>query len=290
MEAEVEPPSTALAGKRVVFVTDGTPHGEVFLQELNHLGLNVQVLDAGFAVLDFGDPNSGYTPPDAFIFSSQMQGIDALSLSQALVEDPLIKSIPRISYGPAMGVQPIDEWVSAGLKGARFAALASVGCAVGAQRHFVAGPALALCLPTNPGGKHRSETGQRVHSLQGQTHPGGRRQPVNQKVAVSLLTPYGCEIMCANNGQEAVDMVSLQRFDLVFMDCQMPVMDGYEATRQIRLREEQGSRRLPIIALTASAMSEDSVKCRLAGMDDYLAKPIRPTPLSRCWIAGCMAP
>ncbi len=289
VEAEVEPPSTALAGKRVVFVTDGTPHGEVFLQELNHLGLNVQVLDAGFAVLDFGDPNSGYTPPDAFIFSSQMQGIDALSLSQALVEDPLIKSIPRISYGPAMGVQPIDEWVSAGLKGHVSQPLHQSDVQSVLNAILLPGQPLRFaCRQTLVANTDRKLGSESIH-FKGKRILVVDDNPVNQKVAVSLLTPYGCEIMCANNGQEAVDMVSLQRFDLVFMDCQMPVMDGYEATRQIRLREEQGSRRLPIIALTASAMSEDSVKCRLAGMDDYLAKPIRPhtivTVLDR-WLHG----
>lgn len=289
VEAEVVPPSAALVGKRVVFVTDGTPHGEVLQQELRHIGLEVQVLDAGFAVLDFGDPNSGYTPPDAFIFSAQMQGIDALSLSQALVEDPLIKSIPRISYGPSMGVQPIDEWVAAGLKGhvtrpvhqSDVQAVLQAVLLPGASRRFA-------CRQTMVAGAERQLGSESIH-FKGKRILVVDDNPVNQKVAVSLLTPYGCDVMCANNGQEAVDVVSLQRFDLVFMDCQMPVMDGYEATRQIRLREEQGGRRLPIIALTASAMSEDSVRCRLAGMDDYLSKPIRPhtivTVLDR-WLHG----
>ena len=281
--------SAALAGKRVVFVTDGTPHGEVLQRELEHLGMAVQVLDAGFAVLDFGDPNSGYTPPDVFIFSAQMQGIDALSLSQALVEDPLIKSIPRISYGPSMGVQPIDQWVSAGLKGHITQPLHQSDVQAVLQAVLLPGQRLRFaCRQTMVEGGERHLGSESIH-FRGKRILVVDDNPVNQKVALSLLAPYGCEVMCANHGQEAVDMVSMQRFDLVFMDCQMPVMDGYEATRQIRLREEQIGRRLPIIALTASAMSEDSVKCRLAGMDDYLSKPIRPqtivTVLDR-WLHG----
>ncbi len=279
IEAGATPPSSSLAGKRVAFVTDGTAHAEVLLQELAHLGVNVEVLETGFTVLDFGDPNAGYTPPDAFIFSAQMQGIDALSLSQALIEDPVIKSIPRISYGPAIGLKPIDEFVEAGLRGHISRPLHQADVQSVLKAVFAAGPAVKFaCRQTLLDAGKKNLASDAIH-FKGKRILVVDDNPVNQKVAVTLLGPYGCEIACANNGKEAVDMVSLQRFDLVFMDCQMPLMDGFEATRQIRLREDSGGRRLPIIALTASAMSEDSVKCRLAGMDDYMSKPIRPTSI-----------
>jgi two-component system sensor histidine kinase/response regulator len=95
---------------------------------------------------------------------------------------------------------------------------------------------------------------------------------VNQKLAVRALEKLGCVVELAVNGKEGVDMVDRKEFVAVFMDCQMPVMDGYEATREIRRR--QGTNHVPIIAMTANAMAGDREKCINAGMDDYLSKPI----------------
>jgi CheY-like chemotaxis protein/HPt (histidine-containing phosphotransfer) domain-containing protein len=96
----------------------------------------------------------------------------------------------------------------------------------------------------------------------------------NQKIAEEMISMLGYRVEIASNGKEALDKLSKDNFDLVFMDCQMPVMDGYEATRKIRILEEQNpSRRIPIIALTAGFNPEDRVKCTNAGMDYYLTKP-----------------
>jgi CheY-like chemotaxis protein len=96
---------------------------------------------------------------------------------------------------------------------------------------------------------------------------------VNQKVAMALLKRMGYAVEVANNGQEGLDRLAVDTFDAVLMDCQMPVMDGYEASRQIRLREAGTEQHLLIIALTA-AMKGDAEKCYESGMDDYLTKPI----------------
>ncbi len=97
---------------------------------------------------------------------------------------------------------------------------------------------------------------------------------VNQFVARSMLAKLGCEVETAANGQLAVDLCRERDFQIVFMDCQMPVMDGFTATRALREHEQDGAH-VPIIALTANAMQEDRERCLAAGMDDYLAKPIR---------------
>ncbi len=98
--------------------------------------------------------------------------------------------------------------------------------------------------------------------------------PINQKVASRLLEKHGCSVRTAANGREALSIYAQQPFDLIFMDVQMPEMNGFEATRAIRRLEETSGTRTPIIALTANAMPTDRELCLDAGMDDYLSKPI----------------
>ncbi|MBJ2348075.1 MULTISPECIES: hybrid sensor histidine kinase/response regulator [Pseudomonas] len=102
--------------------------------------------------------------------------------------------------------------------------------------------------------------------------------PVNQLVAKGMLVKLGCEVVVAAHGIEALDQLEQQDFDLVLMDCNMPVMDGYEASRQIRRSGRWLN--LPIVALTANAMPEERERCRAAGMSDYLSKPFRREELA----------
>ena len=115
--------------------------------------------------------------------------------------------------------------------------------------------------------------------------------PVNQLVAKGMLGKLGCEVIVAAHGVEALDQLESSAFDLVLMDCNMPVMDGYEASRQIRRSGRWPQ--LPIVALTANAMSEERERCRAAGMNDYLAKPFRREELAALldtWIPVTTAP
>jgi CheY-like chemotaxis protein len=99
---------------------------------------------------------------------------------------------------------------------------------------------------------------------------------INRLIVVEMLKRLGVEIEQADHGEDALQRLVANPFDLVLMDCLMPRMDGFEATRQWRERERIAMRkRTPIVALTANAMAEDKVRCLDAGMDDLLAKPIQ---------------
>jgi len=134
-----------------------------------------------------------------------------------------------------------------------------------------------------------------VHDPDGATAPAWSTAPlvliaedsqINQIVATRVLERCGCRVKVVGDGAEALRALAAERFDAVLMDCQMPGMDGYEATRELRQRE-QGAPHTPVIAMTAHAMAGDRERCIAAGMDDYISKPVRHTDLAdmlRRWI------
>lgn len=98
--------------------------------------------------------------------------------------------------------------------------------------------------------------------------------PENQDVGRMMLERLGFAADIACNGQEALDTIAIRQYALVLMDCQMPIMDGLEASREIRARHPE-LKSMPIVAMTASAMAGDREKCMAAGMNDYITKPVR---------------
>jgi CheY-like chemotaxis protein len=104
----------------------------------------------------------------------------------------------------------------------------------------------------------------------------------NQMFVMALLKQFGCQVQVAVNGLETLERFQAESYDLILMDCHMPEMDGYGATREIRRLEAEtriGAGRIPIVALTASVMQEDHDRCMTSGMDGFLTKPLRKTDL-----------
>jgi CheY-like chemotaxis protein len=118
--------------------------------------------------------------------------------------------------------------------------------------------------------------------------------PINQKVACAMLRRLGVRVEVADDGRKALAIFAQGGIDLVLMDVQMPVMDGYEATRSIRdLELARGWPRTPVLALTANAMAEDRDACLAAGMDDFIPKPIAKSALQAAldrWLGGQQPP
>ena len=110
---------------------------------------------------------------------------------------------------------------------------------------------------------------------------------LNRTIAVGKLAALGHRAVAVAGGVEALEALDRQRFDLVLMDCQMPGMDGYQASAEIRRREAVGGRRTPIIALTADATTESRERCTLAGMDDFIEKPFARETLAEKLAEWC---
>lgn len=104
---------------------------------------------------------------------------------------------------------------------------------------------------------------------------------INRRVAIGLLRSRGHQVVVVMNGLEAVNLSAEKKFDVILMDMQMPVMDGYEATRVIRQREQQTGGHIPIVAMTAEALKGDREICLEVGMDDYVSKPVAPLAMYR---------
>ena len=144
-------------------------------------------------------------------------------------------------------------------------------------------PAPALLQSAPPAPALSSQGEQPLPDLAGMRVLLVEDNPVNRLVAQRILDTLGVEVLTADNGQQALDLLTVELFDVVLMDCQMPVLDGYSATRRWREHELlSGQPRLPIIAMTANAMAGDRQRCLEAGMDDYLSKPVERTGLAQC--------
>jgi PAS domain S-box-containing protein len=207
-------------------------------------------------------------PYDLALLDMDMPEMGGLALAQSIQADPLIAAVRLVmmtsvgGYGDARGApqagdvrylsKPVQQ---SQLYNALVAAVSSAGVSLTPQTD---------AAPTLPSGA----TALAVRILLAEDNP------VNQGVAEGMLRRLGCQIDCVANGQEAVDALAHGVYDLVLMDCQMPVMDGFAATQRIRELEAGGRPgHLPIIALTAHAMEGDREACLSSGMDDYLSKP-----------------
>ncbi len=146
---------------------------------------------------------------------------------------------------------------------------------------------LEIPLPFSRAPGQPEQTGSRDEQHgQGQQVLLVEDNPVNQTVIEAMLRSLGYRVSLVGDGAQAVHSAQLQRYDLILMDCRLPIMDGYEATRQIR--RLSGMDQVPIIALTANALQGDREICLAAGMNDYLAKPFKRVELQRTlqrWLA-----
>ena len=152
-----------------------------------------------------------------------------------------------------------------------------------------------LELPLSLAGASESEFAETVEPAEGNTAQYSSRvlvvedNLVNQKVAALMLGRLGCQVDVAADGRRAVEMFADSAYDLVFMDCLMPVMDGFEATNAIRQLEGSKAGRTPIVAMTANAKAGDREECLAAGMSDYITKPIQQSELIRILEQYCPA-
>ncbi|MDH3786085.1 MAG: response regulator, partial [Acidobacteriota bacterium] len=287
-------PLADLRGRRVLIVDDNDVNRRMLHERLSDWGvLDVDVANADDAMTELLDAKFRDEPFDIAVIDYQMPEEDGESLGRRIKSDLRLRDVALVmltSVGRQGDASRLTEagFVGYLLKPVMYDQLRDLlgiiwgaQCA-GSKLDLVTRHTLAEMLArqdslsdektvTNPKADPES-AGPRVRALVAEDNR------INQRLAKLILEKLGCDVDVVADGLAAVERSRRCNYDVVFMDCQMPELDGYEATARIRAREDEsnGSRHLPIIAMTANAMMGDREHCIAQGMDDYVSKPIKP--------------
>ena len=276
------PPGEDLRGLRAMIVVDDPINRRVLHQQITSWGMRNGSFAAPEGVV--GALRSAYEAGEPYHFALvdyQMPEVDGGTLATAIKREPALEGTVVIMLTPAGHWDEIRRELGGSVD----------ACLVKPVRQSQLWNTLATAWAKRRGAvlPDRAKPQRRIAairaSLAARFASGAPRiliaedNPVNQKVAIGFLDRLGIRADVAGNGREAIEMYEMLRHDLIFMDCQMPEVDGYAATREIR-RRQGTARRVGIVAMTAEAMEGCREVCLAAGMDDYVAKPIRVEDLA----------
>jgi signal transduction histidine kinase/CheY-like chemotaxis protein/HPt (histidine-containing phosphotransfer) domain-containing protein len=265
----------SLGNRRVLVVDDNATSRNVLGLQLAQLGMKSTCVDGAEAALRaLNEDVDGHPRFDVALLDHLMPGCDGFELGRRIASDGRFRATRLVLLTTAWGMRQPKDFAELGFAGYLLKPVS--------QRDLR--ECLVRIMAVDAAQWHRTQpivTAERNRDpFNGRFILLAEDNLVNQKVACGTLERMGCTVDIVNNGADAVAAWATGRYQMILMDCQMPVMDGYQATREIR-RRERGADHIPIIALTADAMKGAERQCRDAGMDDYLTKPIDRTRLGQ---------
>ena len=268
----IAPPATSLKGVRVLVVDNNDSNREILQQQLEAKLMRVACAagarDALRALAEAEQTGAAF---EIAILDMNMPGMSGLKLAHAIKASPHLKSTLLIMLTSVYFDSDDQVLRAAGI-------LRCINKPI--RRND-----LLRVVSEVLAGNERAQTKIETKILTSVSIQGSvllvEDNPVNEALACAILDSLGMEVVVANNGLEAINLLRLRDFDVVLMDCQMPVMDGYAATAEIRRMHTDHNHRIPIIALTANALQDDQAKCLAAGMDAFLAKPFTIDELTK---------
>lgn len=285
----VAPPRTFLEGVRVLIVDDNEVNRRVLHEQICSWRMrNGGYASAEEALTKLREARAAGDPYHIAILDYQMPGMDGEMLARAIKADPDLRATLLVMLTSLGRPDDTTRLREAGvfaclLKPVRQSKLwDTLAEAWGA--HTRQSPVQSLTRTVSSRPRSAGKTDRKVHARVLVADDN----TTNQKVARLMLENLGCRVDVAANGHEAVEMLALLPYDVVFMDCEMPEMDGYEATAEIR-RRHADARHVPVVAMTAKAIQGDRDRCLEAGMDDYISKPVQLEDLEAAlarWIPG----
>ena len=260
-----------LKGLKLLLVDDNASTLEILKHQVSALGMCGDCAGSGRAALEMLRRADPAAPYQVALLDLAMPTMDGVELARAIKADPAIAALRLVMLAPFGGEDRSRAAQEAGV--ARYlnkpvSQARLYDCLLGLMAEAGAPPGAA-------GNKAAEKTAEF-----GATVLVAEDNPINQELVQHMLTKLGCSVRIVENGEEAVSAASQGGIDLIFMDCQMPVMDGFAATQAIRVEEAgRGLARLPVVALTANAIAGDRERCLASGMDDYLSKPFYSSQL-----------
>lgn len=252
---------------KVLVVDDNSSAREILSSMLESLGFIVASVNSGAKAVSTIVESNNVDPYKLIIMDWKMPGMDGVETIQAIQQHQSITKQPNIIMATSYGK---EEAMLAANKANINNVLAKPVTASSLYEAIMLSLGHEIIKRSH---QTRAEvTNEVLEHLSGAHLLLVEDNEINQELAVEILITNGMTVVIANNGQEAIDILQNQVFDGVLMDCQMPVLDGYQATRM--LRAEQKFKDLPILAMTANAMAGDKEKVIAAGMNDHISKPI----------------
>ena len=271
-----------LSGNRVLIVDDNATNRTILNHYLSSWGLVVsEVKDASEALMALQTSSMQGTSYDLILLDRQMPIMDGLTLAKCLTQIPAISSIPIIllcSDNP-LGLSDYQETriVQCLMKPLR--QLQLYNGVLNALKGDLSSSLTQTEIHT------QTQTNSQFPKFEGKKVLVVEDNKINQKVIVSKLARFNIIPEVAENGQLALEKLARTTYDLIFMDCHMPILDGYAATQELRLREaREGIPHQTVVALTANALKGEREKCLAAGMDEYVSKPISTEQLTQLLI------
>ncbi len=282
---------SSLYSRRILIVDDNAINLQVLSRQLEHVGMIVKMASNYHqAIEQMQQAASRDEPFEIAILDYLMPDVDGKQLGLEIMQDKSIPDCPLVLYSSAARKGEAKSFGEIGFRGYLAKPTYSdilrktLECVLG---EFESGASASGMIT-----RHSVEEEDNVreqYDFNGYRLLLAEDNPINQKVAVSLIEKQGFEVVVACNGQEAIDIFKQGSFQAVLMDCQMPVKDGFKATAEIIQYESNRKEKTPIIALTANAMQSDREQCLAVGMVDFVPKPFSRDVLLKVlnrWVKG----
>ena len=267
---------TALAGVRILVVDDNPTNREIYAHQLSAWHVAHDCAENGPEALSLltQAANAG-TPYAIAILDMHMPGMDGTTLATAIAAKPSLSTLKCVMLSSVVDQLNDHEYREIGIESHLLKPVRQSDLF-----HCLLGVLKPAILERARESRRHSKKGEHTDAFAGRILLV-EDNLTNQEVAIELITPLGPVVEVANNGEEGVTKWQNGGYDLVFMDCQMPRMDGFVATRMIRSLETNSDKeRTPIVAMTANALSGDRERCIESGMDDYISKPFSERDLA----------